>query len=260
MRDILTDLGDMMSDPDPVRRAQIQMKKPLPKRFYSAVSVVELPEGHAIHLDGKPLKTPARNTLAVPSQTLAESLAAEWDSQTEVIDPGKMPLTRLVNTALDGVAGQMEAVAEEIVRYAGTDLLCYRADGPEELVARQTRLWDPVLDWIGKTHGVRLILAEGIIHQDQPANAIMAFARLVSIHRDPVRLASLHVMTTLTGSAVLALAFAEGELSAEEVWRLAHLDEDWNIELWGSDLEAEHRRKHRHVDFEAAATAFKSIG
>jgi chaperone required for assembly of F1-ATPase len=259
MRDLLNDLTEGLSHPDPIRRAQIQMKKPLPKRFYKEVAVGEGEGGFVIELDGKAVRTPARNQLAAPTRKLAELMAAEWQAQVEVIDPASMPVTKLVNTAIDGVATDTQAVFEDILRFSGTDLLCYRADSPEELVARQTERWDPVLDWASNALGARFILAEGIVHQPQPQSAIAAYSSALRKHDNATALAVLHTITTLTGSALLALAFAEGELDETEVWSLAHLDEDWTIEHWGSDEEADQRRALRFADFNAATRAFLAL-
>ncbi|MFS2154475.1 ATP12 family chaperone protein [Rhizobium sp. Rhizsp42] len=262
MRDLLNDLSEGLSHPDPIRRAQIQMKKPLPKRFYTDVSVSEAQgaeAGFVVELDGKAVRTPARNLLAAPTRKLAELMADEWKAQGDEIDPAAMPLTKLINTAIDGVSTDTQAVFEDILRFSGTDMLCYRAEGPEELVARQTKLWDPVLDWASNALGARFILAEGIVHQQQPQSAIAAFSAGLRKHDNAIALAVLHTITTLTGSALLALAFAEGELDETEVWSLAHLEEDWTIEHWGSDEEAEERRALRFIDFLAATRAFLAL-
>jgi chaperone required for assembly of F1-ATPase len=260
MRDLLNDLSEGLSHPDPIRRAQIQMKKPLPKRFYKDVSIADQADGgFSITLDGKPVRTPARQVLAVPTRPLAELLVHEWDAQRDIIDPSTMPVTRLINTALDGVATDTQAVFEDILRFSSSDLLCYRADGPELLVKRQADLWDPVLDWASDDLGARFILIEGVIHQEQPREAIAAFGVTLRRHDNAFSLAVLHTMTTLTGSALLALAFAERHLTMDEVWSLAHLDEDWTIEHWGSDEEAEQRRAKRFEDFKAAADVFLAL-
>ncbi|MBB2820851.1 UNVERIFIED_ORG: chaperone required for assembly of F1-ATPase [Rhizobium esperanzae] len=259
MRDLLNDLSEGLSHPDPIRRAQIQMKKPLPKRFYAEVAVAENEGGFAITLDGKMVRTPARQVLAVPTEALAQLVAAEWRAQGEEIDPVTMPATRLVNTALDGVATNAQAIFEDILRFSSSDLLCYRADGPELLVERQRQRWDPVIDWAANDLGARFILIEGVMHHEQPREATAAFAVTLARHQSPMALAALHTITTLTGSAILALAFAEGRLTVEEVWSLAHLDEDWTIEHWGRDEEAEERRAKRFVEFKAAADVFFAL-
>ncbi|OWV75115.1 ATPase [Rhizobium sp. R339] len=259
MRDLLNDLSEGLSHPDPIRRAQIQMKKPLPKRFYSEVAVAEHEDGFAITLDGKLVRTPARQALAVPTEALARLVAAEWEAQSEVIDPITMPVTRLVNTAIDGIATNTQAIFEDILRFSSTDLICYRAEGPERLVERQAERWDPVIDWAANDLGARFILVEGVMHHEQPREATAAFAVTLKRHESPMALAALHTITTLTGSAILALAFAEGRVTMEEAWSLAHLDEDWTIEHWGSDEEAEERRAKRFAEFKAAADVFFAL-
>lgn len=264
MRDELSQdiFGTFIPEPsheDPVRRAQIQMKRPLPKRFYQEVGIASSADGHAIQLDGKPVKTPAKNALILPTRELAELVAAEWAAQASVIDPATMPITKLSNTAIDAVSQSADAVFEEIVRFAGTDMLCYRADGPTELIDRQSAHWDPVLRWAAETHGVRLVLIEGVMHQSQPDEAIAAFAAALARYRSPFELSCLNVTTTLTGSAVLALAFADGALDLDETWALAHLDEDWTVEHWGSDAEAEARREARYREFAAAASLYQAL-
>ena len=164
-----------------------------------------------------------------------------------------MPLTRLANTALDGVAQDPQAVAEDIVRFSGSDLVCYRAGEPQELVARQAEAWDPLIDWAHSALGARFMLAEGVMHVEQPREAVAAVSAHVGRFRGPLELAAIHTMTTLTGSAILALAVAMNAISPEEAWRAAHVDEDWNIELWGEDAEAAARRRKRWAEMKAAA-------
>lgn len=248
-----------LSHPDPTRRAQIQMKRPLPKRFYKDVTVAEGETGYAIHLDGRPVKTPAKNPLVAPTAALADLMRTEWDAQAEVVDPNTMPVTKLVNTAIDGVATDPQAVFEDILRFSSSDLLCYRADTPDELVARQTERWDPLIDWAANDLGARFTLIEGIMPQDQPCEATAAFAVALRKYDTPIELACLHTVTTLAGSAILALAFAEGRLTADEAWSLAHLDEDWTEEHWGVDAEGAQRRAKRYDELQAAAAAFLSV-
>lgn len=260
MADIRNDLTDALSDPDPVRRAQIQMLKPLPKRFYAAVTIGSAEDGsHAVLLDGRTVRTPAKQPLTVPTRPAAELLAAEWDAQKDVIDPATMPVTRLANTAIDGVAKDIRGVFDDILNFAGTDLLCYRASEPEGLVARQGERWDPIISWAADELGARLILAEGIVHQTQPAAALNALAGALRSYATPLGLACLHTITTLTGSALLALAFAERRLAAEEAWMLAHLDEDWQIEHWGTDEEAFQRREKRWLEMQAATATLDAL-
>jgi chaperone required for assembly of F1-ATPase len=255
----LHQIGDGLSHPDPTRRAQIQMHKPLPKRFYTDVAVGSSEDGFAILLDGRGVKTPAKKALAVPTHALAEILRGEWDAQVEVIDPFRMPVTRLVNTAIDGIANDPQAVLYDIVRYSGSDMLCYRAEGPEQLVARQAQDWDPVLDWAASELGARFILIEGIMPQEQPAQAMAALASTLSQYDSPLELAALHTVTTLTGSALLATAYAQGFITADRAWALAHLEEDWTNEHWGVDIEAQARRNKRHVELQSAVAVFEAL-
>ncbi|RVO05234.1 ATP12 family chaperone protein, partial [Sinorhizobium meliloti] len=178
---------------------------------------------------------------------------------TEVIDPSAMPLTRIVNTAIDGVALDDRAVFDDILRFVGSDLLCYRADSPKELVARQNEHWNPIIDWAARTLGARFILVEGVIHQEQPAEAVSAFAEGLRGFATPLGLACLHTVTSLTGSALLALALAMGRLSAEQAWAAAHVDEDWQIEQWGTDEEAFRRRENRWREMLAAAVVLDAL-
>ena len=253
MRDILSDL-DLGDDKltDPVRETQAGLGKQLPKRFYKDAAVVDGEGGSfVVALDGKPVRTPSRQPLGVPHRVLAEAIAAEWQAQGEKIDPATMPLTRMVNTAIDGVSAAQEEVFEEILRYGGSDLLCYRADAPEGLVARESELWDPYLDW-ASSMGARLVLSEGIVHVEQPPESIRAIATLLRRYATPLQLTALHTITSLTGSLILALALAEGQGEPSEIWAAAHVDEDYNIAQWGEDHEAAERRAKRLLDFEAA--------
>jgi chaperone required for assembly of F1-ATPase len=255
MRDILNDLENG-AGPDPVRRAQEAMKAPLPKKFYETVTVGEADGGYGVFLDGKPVKTPGRRTLVLPTKAAAQIVADEFARQEKVIDPGKMPATRLANTAVDGVAEDPQAVVEDLLRFASSDMLFYRAEGPDGLVKRQAEGWDPLIDWASSALGAHFILAEGVMHVAQPREALAAFGVHVNAIREPAALAALHTMTTLTGSAILALAIAEGEIGVREGWKLAHLDEDWTIEHWGEDAEAAARRAKREEEMMAAAAMF----
>lgn len=224
----------------------------LPRRFYKDVEILREGDGYLIALDGRPVKTPKKVPLAVPYAPLAEAMAEEWRAQGDVIDPETMPLTKLVNTALDAVTGQEVAVAADIAAFAGSDLTCYRAAHPNELVASQARAWGPVLTWAHQDLGARFVLAEGVMPVDQPSDALEAVAAAVSDY-DPLSLAGLHVMTTLTGSALIALAHAKGLLTAEEAWAAAHVDEDFQVSQWGEDSEALARRARRWAEFQAAS-------
>jgi chaperone required for assembly of F1-ATPase len=251
LRDIFTDLF-AAERPDPVEAARRAMRPPLPRRFYQQAAVEEAEGGFRVVLDGRPVRTPARRFLVAPSQALAQAIAAEWDAQGETIDPATMPLTRLANSVIDGVAAAPAPVAADVERYLGSDLLFYRAEGPQRLIERQARLWDPMLVWAREALGARFILAQGVVHAAQPESAIAAARAAIPI--DPWRLGAVHVITTLTGSALLALALLRGQLTADEVWTAAHLDEDWNMEQWGHDEIALARRASRRAELDAAAT------
>jgi chaperone required for assembly of F1-ATPase len=216
-----------------------------------------LPEqgGFSLRLDGKPAMTPGRRPLTVPDAPLAEAIAAEWQRQREVIDPTDMPATRLANTAIDGVALHQAEVREAVRAYAATDLLYYRAAEPEGLAERQRQLWDPILGWAEKRYGIRFLLAEGVMPIAQPRPTLAALAGAIANFNEPFCLAGLHLATTLTGSALLALALSAGAIDTEQAWAAAHVDEDWNIEKWGDDPEAKRRRSSRLADFRAAACA-----
>ena len=241
---------------NPMRAAQTNMRPPLPKRFYKSAGVAARDGGFALELDGRPARTPAKNPLVLPTRALAELIAAEWDAQTETIDPGAMPATRLANSAIDGVKPKMRAVRDEIASYAGADLLCYRAGEPDALIIAQAASWDPVLDWAHDELGARFILSEGVRHVEQPEPTLRAISAALEAIDDPFALAALHVMTTLMGSALLALAVAKARLAAEEAWRAAHIDEDFQIGRWGEDAEAAARREARWRDMAAAAEVF----
>lgn len=261
MRDILNDLetGKQLSDPDPVKRAQKQMKTPLPKRFYKSVEVAGEAGTWKVLLDGRAVRTPAGNHLVLPTVSAARLVADEYDAQASEVDPMTMPVTRLVNTAIDGVANDTQAVAEDILRFASNDLLCYRAEGPERLVQWEAEAWDPVLDWAQGQLGARFVLAEGVMHVEQPRQVIAALGVYLKPRWEPFRLASLHVMTTLTGSALLALAVEAGAIDADEAWAAAHVDEDWNISQWGEDAEAAARRAARERDMKGAAALLQAL-
>ncbi|HKY86618.1 MAG TPA: ATP12 family protein [Pseudorhodoplanes sp.] len=255
MRDIFDDI--YKHNPlDPEESVRRNTRVDLRKRFYETASVDESEGAFRVLLDGKPVKTPARRNLAAPSRALAESIAKEWDAQKETIDPGKMPLTRLANSIIDGVADAPEPVAKEIEKYLGSDLLFYRADGPEGLTKAQEAHWDPVVAWARDELGARFILAEGVVFAPQPEEAIKAAREAIPEH--PWALGAVHAVTTLTGSALLALALAAGRLDADAAWAAAHVDEDWNLATWGRDEVAMARRALRFVEMQAAARVLKS--
>ncbi len=241
---------------DPMRAARAAMRPVRIKRFYKSANVGEVEGGFALLIDGRRALTPAKKPLIAPTRALAEAIAAEWAGQGEAIDPASMPLTRLANSALDGVAAAFDATRAEIAGYAGSDLLCYRATAPEALVAAEAAAFDRVLDWAEEALGAKFLVAAGVVHVRQPRHALEAVRAALEAFESPFALAALHVVTTLTGSALLGLAVARSSLSAEDAWRIAHVGEDFQIAQWGEDEQAKARRAARWRDFEAAARVF----
>lgn len=223
------------------------------KRFWKEVGVT--PE-RGIALDGRPVRTPGRAPLFLPTQALAEAVAAEWLAVDGTLDPRAMPLTGLANAATDRIAPDPEAFASGLARYGESDLLYYRADAPAELVARQAAAWDPVLDWARGRYDVHFEPTTGVIHRPQPAATVARLGDAVAA-LDPWRLAALSPLVTLTGSLLLALALAEGALAPDQAWTVAHVDEDWQAEQWGEDTLATDRRAHRRREFDAAVNFLK---
>ena len=226
------------------------------KRFYADVSISRVDPGWQVLLDGKPIRTPSRKLVTAPNEVLAAALASEWRAQIDVLDPLTMPMTRLANSIAEGVVGNETAIADDITKYFATDLICYRAYHPSELVAREAEAWDGVVYWAASALGAHFVLAQGIIHAEQPQTAISAARQ--ALPAEPWPLAACHVVTTLTGSALLALALAHGARDADQVWSAAHVDEDWNAERWGMDDEVAARRIARRRDFDAAAAVISA--
>ncbi|WP_183502755.1 ATP12 family chaperone protein [Methylobacterium brachythecii] len=254
-RDWLGEPGEVRP-PDPRAIARGHGKPVLPKRFYKEAGFDETEGGFRLTLDGRPARTPAKNLLLLPTRALAERVAAEWQAQTEVIDPARMLLTRLANSAIDGVAERREEVAEDLGAYAGTDLVAYRAGDPPRLVAAQGDAWDPIIAWARDALGARLMLSEGVMHVTQPDDTIAALRAEIARVEGAFRLAALHTMTTLTGSLLIALAVLHGRLDAEQAWAAAHVDEIFQASVWGHDEDAQTRLQARQAEFEAAvATA-----
>ncbi len=231
-------------------------RTPKPKRFYAQVSVKTGEHGWGVLLDSRPVKTPGRLMLNLPNRLLAEAVAKEWRDQAVEIDFAAMPLTRLANTAIDGVSANAKAVAEDILTFAGRDLLCYRAEQPADLIERQKRMWDPLIIWAMTHCGARMTVTNGVMPVDQSGGALDA-VRDVFARFDPFALTALHVMTSLTGSAILALAHAEGYLALEDCWAAAHVDEDYQSERWGEDSEARARREARFAQMLVASEFFR---
>jgi chaperone required for assembly of F1-ATPase len=251
---------DIFANPplDPVEAARRAVRPQLRKRFYDRADVTETAGQFAVSLDGRPVMTPARKPLAAPARALATLLAEEWNAQGEFIDPATMPLTRLANTIIDGVTASQPEVAAEIAKYLGADLVFYRADTPEGLVARQSAAWDPILDWARETLGARFVLSQGVMHVAQPDSALAAAAAAIP-GDDAWRLGALHAVTTLTGSALIALALMHKKLSVDSAWTAAHIDEDWNMEFWGRDALAMERRAFRFREMQAAASVLREV-
>ena len=218
------------------------------KRFWTETRVEEVDGGFTIRLDGRPVKTPAKILLIVPTRAMADQIASEWDAQQGKIDPRTMPWTRSANAALDKVANQFAEVAGLLAAYGDTDLLCYRADGPEELARRQTEGWDPLLAWSAATLKAPLNATVGVMHREQPAESLARLTARIG-QMTAFQLTGFHDLVAISGSLVLALAVADQRLPAEEAWRLSRLDEHWQAEVWGRDEEAEMLEAARHEGF-----------
>ena len=264
MRDIFEDIFE--NQPlDPMESARRNMRPNLRTRFYKDASAGDQQgeSGFAVLLDGRPVRSPARKLVAAPVWALAQAIAAEWQAQDKVVDPAAMPLARLANSIIDGVVTAPESVAAEIEKYLGTDMLFYRAPEPEGLVALQRQHWDPVIAWARDAFGARFVLAEGVIHIEQPAESLAKARAVIFANVGDVigawRLGALHVATGLTGSALLALALAAGRLSPDDAWAAADVDEDWNMGFWGGDEQAADRRAFRRKEFDAAALVLAAL-
>jgi chaperone required for assembly of F1-ATPase len=257
MRELFDEVAGQ-SPLDPQEAARRAARAPQRKRFYAKAGVGEAEGSFTVTLDNRPIRTPSGRIITIPSRAIAEAVAAEWEAQQETINPLTMPMTRFANSVVEAVVDRTAAVTEDIARYFNSDLLFYRAGHPEALVAREAKHWDPVLFWAADELGAHFILAEGVVHVHQPDEAVAA-AR-AALPADPWSIAATHVVTTLTGSALLALALARGLLDAEAVWAAAHVDEDWNADQWGTDEEAAERRAARSVDFRAAARILDVTG
>lgn len=225
------------------------------KRFWKEVEIVD----GEIRLDGKPVRTPGRAPLRLPTPALADAVAEEWRAVGEAIDPRAMPLTGLSNAAIDRIAPDPAAFAAGLAKYGESDLLCYRAAEPAELAARQAAAWNPPLDWAEGRYGVTFEIAQGIVHAPQPAATIARLGEAVA-RFDPFHLAGLSPVVTVAGSLVLGLALAEGELDADAAWTAAQIDEAWQEEHWGSDPLAEQARAAHRRDFDAGARMLALLG
>src|ERR1700733_3114991 len=253
----MRDLFEPHQPADPIVAARRGGRQTPWRRFYSNAAAATTAEGHVVQLDDKPVRTPAQRIITAPTRALAQAIAAEWDAQNKVVDPATMPLTRLANVIIDGVTDLPNPVAAEIEKYLASDLIFYRAHAPAELRERQARHWDPILAWSRDALGAQFKIGEGIVHVAQSEAALNAVG--TAIPTDPWRLGALHTVTTLTGSALLALAMLRSGLSAEAVWQAAHIDEDWNMEKWGQDKIALKSRSLRFAEFQAAAMVLQSL-
>ena len=249
---------------DPIAAARRDLNKALPRRFYKEVTVQQRDGTFVLLLDGRAAKSPGGNHLALPCLAAARALADEWLGQGEFIDPASMPLTRIVNSAIDGDAYQLGATVDEIVKYAGADLVCYRAPEPMTLVEAQAAEWDPIVAFARENLGAHFICTEGLVFVEQPEPAHAAVKEVIqrianSGPAAPVALAALHVMTTLTGSVLLALAVAHRAHTPAEAWTAAHVDEDFEMRAWGEDAEVLRRRARQWREMDAAARLFQAV-
>lgn len=222
------------------------------KRFWKEASIAADDNGFRIELDGRPVRTPAKTLVVVPTRAMAAEIAAEWDAQVEQINPESMPMTRSANAALDKVSKQFDEVAAMLSAYGGSDLLCYRADHPEKLVERQAKSWDPLLDWLHGRFGVRLALQAGVMPVAQDENGQRILHERVA-QFTPFEMAAFHDLVSLSGSLVIALAVIEGEVSPEDGWNLSRVDEMWQEEQWGEDDEATALANRKKSEFLMAA-------
>ncbi len=226
-----------------------------PKRFWKAAAVVPQTDGYAVHLDGRPVKTPAKAALLLPTEGLAALIAAEWDAQQGLVNPETMPATRMANSAIDKVIPQYEEVAGLLSAYGATDHICYRALRPQALIDRQKAAWDPLLDWAAEALQARLIPTHGVIHVDQDPQALARLhARVLDLGH--FRLAAFHDLVSLSGSLILAIAVAQGRLTPAEAWDMSRIDEAWQIEEWGEDEDAAEVAALKAKSFQEAATFF----
>ena len=222
------------------------------RRFWTTAEVVSREGGFAVTLDGREVKTPAKAPLILPTRAMAEAVAAEWQAQEGVIDPLSMPVTRGANAAIDKVRTQRAEVISLLAEYGDSDLLCYRAAGPEELIALQVAGWDGCLDWAADRYGARLGTGQGVMHHPQDPAALAALRAALEA-ADDFEIAALHDLISISGSLILALAVADGHLSVADAWKLSRIDEDFQASQWGEDEDAAHAAAQKNKAFEAAA-------
>lgn len=226
------------------------------KRFWTSVDVANTDAGWGVTLDGRGVRTPAKSALVLPTEALARAVASEWEAQEDVIDPGTMPYTRMANSAIDKVTSQFDDVVAYVAAYGETDLLCYRSDGPDGLVRRQTEIWDPILDWAEATYGARLAVTAGVMPVAQDPVALERLKNAVADH-SAFQLAALHDLVALSGSLILGLAAARNLKKPEHLFKVSRLDEDHQIQQWGEDEEAAANAEKRRKDFLHAADFFQ---
>jgi chaperone required for assembly of F1-ATPase len=224
------------------------LKKPL-RRPYASVTVAGEEPRFSVLLDGRPIKTPLKVPLHLPTRRLAEGVAAEWEAQGQKIAPRSMLLTKLANTAIDRVAPHRDKIIAEIVHFASSDLVCYRAEEPPALIERQAKHWEPAVDWARSKLGAGFSVTKGVVHVAQPAECLEAVGRHLQV-KDEWALTAIHNITTLLGSALLAMMVAEKAIDPDLAWQAGHVDEDWQIEQWGADEEASARRAARKREFD----------
>jgi chaperone required for assembly of F1-ATPase len=256
MREYLEDAAKHMDDG--YGRAQKHARQELPRRFYKDVGVGTVGEGFAVTLDGRSPRTPGQKPVVVPHEALARAMASEWAAQGEFIDPETMPFVRHVNSAIEAGEERAQAFRDEIVKYAGSDLLLYRADSPRELVAEQERLWDEALVRLARHFGVGFQPTIGILHQPQPAATLARLAGALE-SEGLIPLVAMVSITGITGSGLLALGLRHSLTTTDEAWAAAHVDEDHNIRLWGEVEEATERRQKRRRDYDAAAAILEML-
>lgn len=228
------------------------------KRFWKEVRVAEREDGFSVLLDGRPVRTPARHDCILPTRPMAERVATEWNAQEGQVSPLSMPMTRAAATCLDRVAPELNAVHVMIAEYGGTDLLCYRADCPEGLVARQAEGWNPLLEWAAQDLEAPLNVGAGVMHVAQPTKSLVALAGAVARH-NAWEMTALSELVTISGSLVLGLAVGRGHLAADDAWALSRIDEKWNIDEWGEDEEEAGQTARRRADFLHAAQVWQLL-
>lgn len=228
------------------------------KRFWKEATISEVEGGYRVELDGRPVRTPAKALMVVPTKAMAEAIAAEWDAQTEEVKPESMPITRSANAALDKVSIQFDEVADMLSAYGGSDLLCYRADSPVELTKRQSDEWDPILDWAEGRFGTRLVCGFGVMPVTQSDENLRVLRDHVGT-LSPFEIAAFHDLVGISGSLILALAVIEGHLTAEDAWLKSRVDELWQEEQWGQDDEATELAMHKQGEFLMASRIYQML-